>query len=76
MFKGQYECLGENAKTNNFFYIDGKRNKSIWSEYKKYRNGEITDNKITCYLKFILNTRFIPGYFSNLVDNFVEKIIK
>ena len=58
-FKGQFECLGENAEKYITFSVPIK---------KEHDNGKT----ITCKINFIDTCRFMPSKLSNLVNNLSE----
>ena len=60
IFKGQFECLGENTEKYITF--------SVPINKENYKNGK----KITYKIKFIDSCRFIQSTLSDLADNLSE----
>ena len=69
MFQGQFQCLGENTKKRNIFFVPIEK-----EVIKIDKDGNENVISISYKIKFIDKPRFMASSSSNLVDNLAEGI--
>ena len=69
VFQGQFQCLGENTKKRNIFFVPIEK-----KVIKIDKDGNENVISISYKIKFIDKPRFMASSSSNLVDNLAEGI--
>ena len=68
-FEGQFQCIEENKEKYKTFSVPIKK-----EIIETDKDGNKTDESLTCKIKFTDSGRFMVSSLSNLVDNLTEEI--